>query len=176
MLKKLMLIALAGIALLTITDNTYGWYGGGYRDGGHWDGGHRWGGGGWHHGPAVIIIPPRIRPVFCFPPRGIIISPTIFLGSPPPVTEVVVASPPTQVVVTREVVHDETVVAWVTNDNGSRTEVRLTRTNDGGYVGPKGEYYSSMPTQEQLETLYAVRSQRAKPSNITEALFVYECL
>ncbi|MGA2915133.1 MAG: hypothetical protein ABSE89_03815 [Sedimentisphaerales bacterium] len=159
MAKKIMLIVLAGIALLTIADRTFAFDG--HRGGGYWDGGHRWG-GGWHHGLEVVIIPPRIRPVFCFPPRGIIISPTIVFGNPPPVTEVV-----TQEVVTKEVVREETVVAWVENDNGSKTEVRLTKTNDGGYIGPRGEYYSSMPTQEQLETMYAVRSQLAKPSNIT---------
>jgi hypothetical protein len=153
MAKKLMLIVLVGVALLTVTDNTFAF--GGHRDGGRWDGGHRWGGGGWHHGPAVVIIPPLIRPVFCFPPRRIILSPTIVIGSPP------------TTVVRETVIHDETVIAWVENDNGSKTEVRLTRTNDGGYIGPKGEYYSSMPTEDQLETLYAVRSEQARRADIT---------
>ena len=154
MAKKLILIVMAGIALLVFTDNTFGGPrdGGHSRDGGRWDGGHRWSGGGWHHGPGVIIIPPRIRPVFCFPPRGLIISPTIVFGSTTTVRETIV---------------EETVVVWVTNDNSSKTEVRLTKTNDGGYIGPKGEYYSSMPTEDELETLYAVRSQRAKRANIT---------
>ncbi len=145
MAKKLVLIVLAGIALLAVTDIAFG-----ARRGG----GHR---GGGYHGGGVIIIPPRTRPVFCFPPRRLIISPTIVIGSPVP----------TEVVVTREVVREETVVVWVENDNGSKTEVRLTKTNDGGYIGPRGEYYSSMPAQEQLETMYAVRSQQTKPSNIT---------
>jgi hypothetical protein len=83
------------------------------------------------------------------------LSPTIVIGSPP------------TTVVRETVIHDETVIAWVENDNGSKTEVRLTKTNDGGYIGPKGEYYSSMPTEDQLETLYAVRSQQAKRADIT---------
>jgi len=157
MAKKLMLIMLAGIMLLAVADNTFGGpRDGGHRDGGRWDGGHRGGGGGWHHGSGLIIIPPRIRPVIIFPPRGLIISPTIVFGSPTVTREVVT-----------EVVREETVVVWVTNDNGSKTEVRLTRTNSGGYIGPRGEYYSSMPTEYELETLYAVRSQQAKPSSIT---------
>jgi hypothetical protein len=154
MAKKLMLIVLAGVALLAITDNAFGRPGGGgRRDGGsRWDGGHRGGGGGWHHGSGVIIIPPRIRPVIVFPPRRIIISPTIVFGSTTTVRETVV---------------EETVIVWVTNDNGSRTQVRLTKTNDGGYIGPKGEYYSSMPDEEQLRALYGIRSQQAKRTNIT---------
>lgn len=42
-----------------------------------------------------------------------------------------------------------TVTVWITNSNGSKTEVRLRR--DGpGFRGPRGEYYPSMPTNEQL--------------------------
>ncbi|MGB8225706.1 MAG: hypothetical protein WCE45_02385 [Sedimentisphaerales bacterium] len=151
MAKRLMLIMLAGITLLAVADNTFG---------GHRDGGYRGGdfhNRDYHHGfyGGVIIIPPRIRPVIIFPPRRIILSPTIVFGSP------------TTTVVRETVVHDETVIVWVTNDNGSKTEVRLTRTNSGGYMGPRGEYYSSLPTEYELETLYAVRSQQAKPSSIT---------
>ena len=149
---------------VAITDNTFAFGGhrgdgprwdGGHRDGGRWDGGHSR--DSWHHGPGVIIIPPRIRPVIVFPPRGLIISPTIILGGSSTVTREVVT----------EVVREETVIVWVTNDNGSKTEVRLIRASDGGYIGPRGEYYSSMPTEEQLETLYAIRSQQAKTTNIT---------
>ena len=152
MAKRLVLIVLVGISLLAVTDNAFGGHrGGGHRDGGRWDGGHR---GGRHHRSGVIIIPPRIRPVIVFPPRRLIISPTIVLGGSSTVTRT-------------EVIREETVIVWVTNDNGSKTEVRLTKTNDGGYIGPKGEYYSSMPTREQLETMYAVRSQQAKRADIT---------
>ncbi len=46
-----------------------------------------------------------------------------------------------------------TVTVWITNSNGSKTDVRLRR--DGpGFRGPGGEYYDSMPTTEQLAQLY----------------------
>lgn len=42
---------------------------------------------------------------------------------------------------------------WITNSNGSQIPVRLTK--DGpGYIGPRGERYPSMPTQDQLRTVY----------------------
>lgn len=45
------------------------------------------------------------------------------------------------------------VTVWVTNSNGSKIAVRLRR--DGpGYIGPRGERYSSMPTEEQLRPVY----------------------
>ena len=46
------------------------------------------------------------------------------------------------------------VTVWITNSNGSKTPVKLTRTANGGYVGPKGELYDTMPTAEQLHTAY----------------------
>ena len=48
----------------------------------------------------------------------------------------------------------ETVVTiWITNSNGSRTSVRLTREGSW-YVGPRGEYYDTLPTNEQLRVIY----------------------
>ena len=45
------------------------------------------------------------------------------------------------------------VTVWITNTNGSQTSVRLLR--DGpGYIGPKGERYPSMPTEDQLRQVY----------------------
>ena len=46
------------------------------------------------------------------------------------------------------------VSVWVTNSNGSQTEVKLTRNADGTYTGPKGERYPSMPSEEQLKKAY----------------------
>jgi hypothetical protein len=69
--------------------------------------------------------------------------------------------------VTTTIVEERSVVVWVANDNGSRTEVTLVKTEDGGYMGPKGEYYSRMPTNEQLKTLYGVRIEHAKQTPIT---------
>jgi hypothetical protein len=48
---------------------------------------------------------------------------------------------------------DNTVIVNVTNSNGSVTPVKLTRQGSG-WLGPKGEYYSSLPTGEQLKPLY----------------------
>jgi hypothetical protein len=47
-----------------------------------------------------------------------------------------------------------TVTVWVTNSNGSKTPVKLTRTASGGYVGPRGEIYDTMPTEEALRKVY----------------------
>lgn len=42
---------------------------------------------------------------------------------------------------------------WISNTNGSQIPVRLVK--DGpGYIGPRGERYPSMPTQDQLRTVY----------------------
>lgn len=51
---------------------------------------------------------------------------------------------------------EKTIVVCVTNNNGSKTEVKLIAAADGGYTGPKGEYYSTMPSEEQLKALYGL--------------------
>jgi uncharacterized protein YcfJ len=45
---------------------------------------------------------------------------------------------------------------WVENSNGSKTPVQLRQTDGGQYVGPRGEYYSTMPTQDQLRKVYGL--------------------
>ncbi len=45
---------------------------------------------------------------------------------------------------------------WVQNSNGSRTPVTLRMTEGGQYIGPRGEYYPSMPTEEQLRQVYGI--------------------
>ncbi|MCX7819547.1 MAG: glycine zipper 2TM domain-containing protein [Kiritimatiellae bacterium] len=45
---------------------------------------------------------------------------------------------------------------WVQNSNGSRTPVLLRITEGGQYIGPRGEYYPSMPSEEQLRTVYGI--------------------
>ena len=45
---------------------------------------------------------------------------------------------------------------WVENSNGSKTPVQLRQTDGGQYVGPRGEYYSTMPTQDQLRKVYGM--------------------
>lgn len=41
----------------------------------------------------------------------------------------------------------------ITNSNGSTTPVTLTKQGDD-WVGPKGEHYKTLPTEEQLKPVY----------------------
>jgi hypothetical protein len=50
----------------------------------------------------------------------------------------------------------EFVTIWVENSNGSRIPVRLRVAEGGLYVGPRGEYYTGLPTNEQLRQLYGM--------------------
>ena len=45
------------------------------------------------------------------------------------------------------------VSVWITNSNGSQQEVRL-RKSGPSFIGPRGEVYSTMPSQEQLKQVY----------------------
>lgn len=45
---------------------------------------------------------------------------------------------------------------WITNSNGSRTPVTLRMGSGGTWIGPKGETYTSMPTEAQLKSLYGL--------------------
>lgn len=45
------------------------------------------------------------------------------------------------------------VTVWVTNSNGSRIPVRLTRQGPN-YVGPRGEIYDHLPSSEELRPIY----------------------
>jgi hypothetical protein len=90
------------------------------------------------HGRSSIAISlPRLR---------------VVIGAPR--TRVIVALPP-------KVIEPAEITVWITNDNGSLTAVTLTR-RFSGYIGPLGEYYPTMPTEEQLKILYGV-----KPKNIS---------
>ena len=46
-----------------------------------------------------------------------------------------------------------TVTVTVTNANGSKSQV-LLRKQGVGYVGPRGEYYDHLPTDEELKPIY----------------------
>ena len=46
-----------------------------------------------------------------------------------------------------------TVTVNITNSNGSVSQVIL-RKQGVGYVGPRGEYYDKLPTEEQLRPVY----------------------
>ncbi len=70
---------------------------------------------------------------------------------PPYPAPVVVVPPP--VVAPPVIVENGPVEVWITNSNGSRTSVTLTRQG-GYYIGPRGEYYTGVPTNEQLRVVY----------------------
>jgi uncharacterized protein YcfJ len=45
------------------------------------------------------------------------------------------------------------VTVWITNSNGSKVPVKL-RKDGPNFIGPRGEIYQSMPTEDQLKTVY----------------------
>lgn len=45
------------------------------------------------------------------------------------------------------------VLVNITNSNGSVSQVRLVKQGVG-YVGPRGEYYNHLPTQDELKPIY----------------------
>ena len=55
----------------------------------------------------------------------------------------------------RESIRQEmnTVMVNVTNSNGSVIQVPLKKQGVG-YVGPRGEYYDNLPTEDQLKPIY----------------------
>jgi hypothetical protein len=49
----------------------------------------------------------------------------------------------------------EAMTLWFRNSNGSRFAVELIRSKDGnGYIGPKGERYDAVPSEDQLRKAY----------------------
>ena len=46
-----------------------------------------------------------------------------------------------------------TRTVWITNSNGSQRPVRLAK-NGPGYVGPRGEIYSKLPSEDDLRMVY----------------------
>lgn len=98
-----------------------------------------------HYGPprGPVVFPRRwprpYGPVWMPSPRVVVV--------PPPVVEPVIVAPP--------VIEPApaTITVWITNSNGSMTSVQLTREGSW-YRGPRGEYYTSIPTNEQLRAAY----------------------
>lgn len=87
---------------------------------------------------ALALCPPTVAPC---EPRVVVVPPVVRYVDP-------------QTVVVQPVPVSETV--WITNSNGSRTPVELRRADGGMYIGPKGEYYMGLPTNEQLRQLYGL--------------------
>jgi hypothetical protein len=45
---------------------------------------------------------------------------------------------------------------WIANPNGSKTPVVLARGDDGGWIGPYGEIYDTLPDADQLRPIYGL--------------------
>lgn len=45
------------------------------------------------------------------------------------------------------------VSVWINNSNGSQIEVKLQKSGPN-FIGPKGETYTTMPTEDQLRPIY----------------------
>ena len=50
-------------------------------------------------------------------------------------------------------VNQNSTIVWITNSNGSQVPVRLAK-NGPAYIGPRGELYNQLPTQDQLRPVY----------------------
>ncbi len=139
--------------------------------------GHR-GGHGYGHGHGghvgfglnIVIGAPRYRPVYICPPyRPVYYYEPAYVYAPQPV---VIQQPPVVVQQQAPVIvqqpAQEQVVVWITNDNGSKTPVTLVKQRDTGYfVGPRGEIYVVLPTDEQLRSLYGLPTASIKQANLT---------
>lgn len=53
------------------------------------------------------------------------------------------------------VIEENPIIVTIINGNGSVTDIRLI-PSDIGYIGPKGEYYSTMPSEAQLKSIYGL--------------------
>jgi hypothetical protein len=76
-------------------------------------------------------------------PPVVVVRPPVVVQPAPPV--VIEQAPPA--------IQDSRVTVWITNSNGSQTSVQLTRYGRW-YIGPRGEYYAQMPSNEQLRAAY----------------------
>ena len=45
------------------------------------------------------------------------------------------------------------VTVWITNSNGSMVPIRLKRSGPN-YIGPRGEYYDHLPSEDDLRPVY----------------------
>ena len=72
------------------------------------------------------------------PPPGVVVA------QPAPV---VMAQPPATIET------QDSVTVNVPNNNGTYTAVVLRKSGDG-FVGPQGEYYTQLPTTDQLRVMY----------------------
>jgi hypothetical protein len=110
-------------------------------------------GPGFHH-PSFhnkhIIIPPHQRAFLKRRPH----PHKVYVVNQPLIRGIAVNLVPNVTITRQEVaVEPTTVTVWITNSNGSQTSVSL-RKSGPGFIGPRGEWYPDMPTNEQLRVVY----------------------
>lgn len=64
-----------------------------------------------------------------------------------------------------------TVTVWISNDNGSQTPVVLTKSGSG-FTGPSGEYYSCLPTEQQLRAVYGLKLAETQAPRETAVVWI----
>lgn len=102
-----------------------------------------------HHGKVIVTGPHQHRFVRIWPRCH-----NAVVAKHPHVRHIVVNRRPTVVVRSRPTpVEHTSVMVWITNSNGSKTSVKLRRSGPG-YLGPRGEWYPSIPTNTQLRVVY----------------------
>jgi hypothetical protein len=102
-----------------------------------------------HHRNVSIRSPHRGRFVRILPRHRAVVA----VRQPWEKQIVVDPIPNVRVVSPRVVAEHPTITVWITNSNGSRTAVNLKRSAPG-YVGPRGEWYRTMPPEKQLRIIY----------------------
>jgi hypothetical protein len=111
---------------------------------------HHSGIGVWLGSPGPVVrVAPHERFYYGYPHRYVYsyVAPGPVVVYPPVAPQVVVPSAPPM--------ESESVpvTIWVENSNGSKTAVKLIQ-HGGSYEGPRGEWYTGLPTNEQLRMVY----------------------
>ena len=162
-MKKLVAFLLVAVMLFSFSSAYAGDWDDHHSRGYRYDRGHWWLGDSIIAGLAVGTILATLPPHYS----------TVYVGNVPyyydgtyyyqsgpsgyvvvqPVAAPVVVAPAQTVVVAQPVINNRSVMVQIANKNGAVTNVMLVRKGNG-FVGPQGEYYDTMPTTEQLSTIY----------------------
>ena len=163
-------VALAGSVCMA---QHHGDYHGRYSHHGYYDGGRHYGYYRDSHGElvfgllglgvlAAVVASSSDRPVYVQQPVVVRESPqVVYVQQPAPQPQVVYVQPPPQVqqpIMVQQPAQVEppqppTMTINIQNSNGSYTPV-LLRQVGAQWVGPKGEYYNTLPTVGQLRPIY----------------------